>query len=453
MKKVLFRVIYTLILVVVVGFLFQNSISETIETKIAKQIEIKINELRANGFDVTYSKTVRQVSDKILEVGAFGEIEIVDYSKALQYIIKDQKYFEQIFKNDDIISHDMYKNFFEGMTFNFSLSIDPIGSSLDLDLYLVKFSDKIMRNLLSNIVNQLENKEFHIHIDENYNFEVKDIHIINSVKQISLNLIGMSGKIGKKYPLESFKIKELSVDDEKSLLNFQELYIDENLFELSRLKFNTKTDYEDITFKLQDWESVLFQEIKNGLLYSNVKTNFASISLMEKNTSTTFDLDKASFEFILDKFPIQKYEELIYTISKQDYTNKLKEFLKEVSKDPSQIKIGINLERLNSFKEDWSFKEVDLKSNIIFSKNLANMKFYNIYDILQTFTLDLNVDKQSAKNVEKMMGLDGSSTTLIDSKDEEFKTLKVELKEDGVFVNDTLTLPNMMLQIPKIELE
>jgi len=449
MKKVLFRSIYTLIVVIVVGFFLQNSISETIETKIAKKIEIKINELRANGFSVIYNKAVNQTS----KIEAYGQIEIVDYSKALQYIIKDQKYFEQIFKNDDIISQDMYKNFFEGMVFEYDLSVNPINLSLDLNLYLVKFSNKIMENMSSLIVDKLNNRDFHIHIDENYNFEVKDINITNPEEQLTLAIIGMSGKIGEKYPLENFKIKELNVDDKNSLLNFQELYINENRFELSRLKFNTKTDYEDITFKLQNWKSVFSKEIKDGLLYSNIKTSLASISLMEKNPPTTFDLDKASFEFILDKFPIQKYEELVYTTSRENYTPILKEFLKEVSKDPSQIKIGINLERLNSFKEDWSFQEVDLKSNIVFSKNLANMKFYNIYDILQTFTLDLNVDKQSAANVEKMIGLDGSNTTLIDSENEEFKTLKVELKEEGIFVNDSLVLPKMMLQIPKIELE
>jgi len=149
MKKVLFRTIYTIPVVLFVGFFFKNSISETVEAKIVKEIDIKINELRANGFNVTYNKAVKQDSEESSKITAYGQLEIVDYSKALKYILKDQKYMEQVFKGHNFItaSYNAYKDFFEGMIFEYDLSVDPLSLNLDLNLYLVSFSNKIMKDL------------------------------------------------------------------------------------------------------------------------------------------------------------------------------------------------------------------------------------------------------------------------------------------------------------------
>jgi len=452
MKKVLFRTIYTIVVVLFVGFFFQNSISESIEAKIVKEIDVKINELRANGFNVTYNKAVKQTSDESSKVGVYGQLEIVDYPKALKYIIKDQKYIEQVFKGHDSItaSYNVYKDFFEGMVFEYDLSVDPLSLNLDLNLYLVSFSNKIMKDLPFFMADMLNNRDFHIHIDENYNFKVKDINV-SSIEEGSFELTGMSGKIGGKYLLDNLEIKEFNVKAQEWILSLKELYTDENVFNLDSFIIKSESSFEsykNTSFSFKDLKSVLSKEIKDGLLYSNIKTNLNFISFYDINKEIAFDLNKAYFELTLDKFPIQKYEELVYSPSEENPTPKLKEFLEEVSKNPSQIKININLEDLHSIiKEDWYLKEVEYKLDTILSKNLASMKFENIYDIVQTFNINLKVDNNSAKNIETTQLI--PEGTFIDSEDKEFKLFKVELKEEGVFVNDTLALPKQMLQIPK----
>jgi len=455
MKKVLFRIIYTIAVVLFVGFFFKNSISESIETKVVKEIDIKINELRANGFNVTYNKAVKKTSQESSKITAYGQLEVVDYSKALKYIIKDQKYMEQVFKGHNFItaSYNAYKDFFEGMIFEYDLSVDPLSLNLDLNLYLVSFSNKIMKDLPFFMADMLNNKGFHIHIDENYNFKIKDINI-SSIEEGSFKLTGMSGKIGGRYPLDNLEIKEFNFRDQEWILSLKELYTDENVFNLDSFIIKSESNFEsykNIGFSFKDLKSVLSKEIKDGLLYSNIKTKLNLISFYDINKEIAFDLNKAYLELTLDKFPIQKYEELLYSLSEENPMPKLKEFLEEVSKNPSAIKININLEDLHSIKEDLYLKEVEYKLDTILSKNLASMKFENIYDLLQTLNINLKVDNNSANNIERMLLI--PEGTLIDSEDKEFKLFKVELKEDGVFVNDTLALPRQMLQIPKMELK
>jgi len=455
MKKMLFRIMYIIVVIVFVGFFFQNSINESIETKIAKKIDVKINELRANGFNVTYNKAVKQTSEKPSKITAYGQLEIVDYPKALKYITQEQKSIQQVFKDQNVFiaSYNEYKDFFEGMTFEYDLSVDPLSLSLDLEIYLVSFSNKIMKDLPSFIVDALNNRGFHIHIDENYNFKVKDINV-SSINEGSFELIGMSGKIGEKYILDKLEIKEFNIKDQEWILSFKELYADENVFNLDSFIIKSESSFEkykNVSFSFKDLKSVLSKEIKDGLLYFNVKTNLAFVSFQGTDELTNFGLNKASLEIVLDKFPIQKYEELVYSTYEENHIPKLKEFLEEISKNPSQIKININLEDSHSARENWQFNKVEYKLDTILSKNLASMKFENIYDLVQTLNINLKVDNNSAKNLETILLI--PEGTLIDSEDKEFKLLKVELKEEGVFVNGTLALPKQMLQIPKTELK
>jgi len=452
MKEMLFRIIYTIAVVVFVGFFFQSSISESIETKIAKKIDIKINELRANGFNVTYNKAIKETSHKPSKIEVYGQLEIVDYPKALKYIIKDRKYMDHVLKGHNVIiaPYDVYKNFFEGMIFEYDLSVDPLSLSLDLDVYLVSFSNKIMKDLPFFMVDMLNNRGFHIHIDENYNFKVKDINV-SSINEGSLELTGMNGKIGEKYFLDNLEVKEFNIKDQEWEMSLEELYMDENVLNIDSFIMRSAPNFEkykNVSFSFKNLKSVLSKEIKGGLLYFNVKTNLAFISFQGTDELTNFDLNKAYWELVLDKFPIQKYEELVYSISEENYISKLKFFLEEISKNSSEIKININLKDLNSVRENWWFKEADLKLDTILSKNLASMNFENIYDFVQTLNINLKVDNNSVKNVETTLLI--PEGTLIDSEDKDFKFLKVELKEEGVFVNGTLALPKQILQIPKI---
>jgi len=383
MRKVLFRVVYAVVIVIAIGFFIQNSISDKIDKKIEDKIAAKVTQLRSNGFNVTYKKHLS--STKIV---AAGQIEIIDYPKVLKHIIKSK-----VLEDNEAINSQ--RKFFEGIVFDYDLSFDFLSSKLDLNIYLSKLSDEMMKKTSSFIKDMIEAKAFHINIDENYNFTVDDLRFFDLENDIALSLIGISGKFGKDYNL---KVQDITMGDlvpyDSMILEGINIYKD--TFALDRLQLDDRINGKIL--KILGIKSVLFQDVKNDLLYASIKTTFNSLSSVDTNISDyNFNLTKPSYlEYVVNKIPIVNYEELLYNIFKEDRIDRLAEFLEKVSKSALEFKTNINLQGLD-VQGKYFIEEIYMKQDIVFSKKL-NMKFKSIDDIVQTFITEIKIDSNSFYN-------------------------------------------------------
>ena len=165
MKKIVLGLAVLVAIVIAVCF--------TLRSTANSKIEAKIEELKNNGFNVTYNK-----KDVLLKIEAEGKIEVAYAQKALDYVISLQEQGElkkslekaiKLFDKRDIDSA------LEGLSVDYDFKVNILNKKLDLNLYLTKLSNSLMQELLSNqdnkstntLENMLKNREFQVSIDEN----------------------------------------------------------------------------------------------------------------------------------------------------------------------------------------------------------------------------------------------------------------------------------------------
>ncbi|WP_026804598.1 hypothetical protein [Aliarcobacter lanthieri] len=447
MKKILLGVIALIIVLVAVCFFLRSSFSS--------KIEAKIEELKANGFNVTYNEKFVP-----LKIVGDGKIEVVDSSKVTQYIVQSQKgeakkALERLVNNEKLFSPDvdLSKVILEGAVFDYEFSLTLLTVNLDLNFYLTRFSNKIMEDLPKTFEDMLKNRDFHINIDEDYNYKIKDINIVSPDNEAKFSLLGMHGN-KTIFDMDSFKFDIPKNKFYLSLYGIKTSYEEkpnkaiDSTFDIKTIQLGD----EKVQLDISGLESESSQKISNDLLDGNTKISIDLLSF--KNSVTNVNLKETSFGLGLDKLPMKKYEEFIdsyYNISEDtnnEIHNKLKELLKEIAQNDSEIKIYANSRNLNFLGQEW-FEEIDLKSNITFSSKLGDMNFQTVDDVVKTINVDLKIDSKSAQNIANLIGLSRMGIELVDSEDKKFKILKAQLREDGIYANDVLILPKAMLQIPQ----
>lgn len=458
MKKIVLGLAALVAIVIAVCF--------TLRSIANSKIEAKIEELKNNGFNVTYNK-----KDVLLKIEAEGKIEVAYAQKALDYVISLQEQGElkkslekaiKLFDKRDIDSA------LEGLSVDYDFKVNILNKKLDLNLYLTKLSNSLMQELLSNqdnkstntLENMLKNREFQVSIDENKNYKIKDINYV--MPDGTMTLRGMNGDI------KTFNMDLLKLTSKEDNFTFSFEGIKSFYEEKSNQAVDSKLDIakieiidNSIDLNLKNTKISSFSKIVNDLIEGNSKISFDEFNLKQPNelgAATQTSLKNSFIELSFNKVPFKKYEEFMdaYNSLEQDsdkLATKSKEFLDALSKAGIEIFLNGNSKNLNLQNKEW-FKELDFKSKFALSKDLSSMKFEGIYDIFETINLDLKIDKESVDNVNKELKLDeNNKIVLLDSEDKKFKVFKVELKPDGLYVNNTLSVTKEGLKFPENEID
>ena len=187
MKKVVLALVALVAIVIAVCFTLRSSANS--------KIEAKIEMLKNNGFNVTYNK-----KDVPFKIEANGNIEVAYSQKVLDYVVSIQeegdfkKNFQKVIKLFDKKDIDLAV---EGLSFDYDLKVNVLNKKLDLNLYLTKFSNSLMQELLASkedksseiLGNMLKNRDFQIRFDEFRlrqvkNFPVMIHYIINEEEKV-----------------------------------------------------------------------------------------------------------------------------------------------------------------------------------------------------------------------------------------------------------------------------
>lgn len=456
MKKIVLGVVAVIAVIVAVCFFIRSSANS--------KIEAKIEELKANGFSVTYNK-----KNIPLKIEADGKIEVVDSVKAVNYLIKIQdegelkkslkrieKFIDSTFKDSTFMEEAL-----KGTNFDYDFNLTLLTSKLDLNLYLTRFSNELMKTLGTEdesekgIAFMLKNRDFHINIDENSNYKIKDINYVDSIG--TMNFQGMSGD-KKNFNIDLIKI--INKQKENFTLSFEG--IKSFYEEKSDKDMDSKLNIENISvinsnfnFNMKALETISAQKVVNDLLEANTKIAFNSLSFKSVDNLNT-NIENSFVELSFNNIPFTKYEEFLdsyYLIFQnkdniENFSKKTQEFLQDILKAGIGMKLNGNSKSLKALNKEW-FKELDLKSNFSINKNLSPMKIESLNDVFEAVGIELKVDNESAQSIYKDLGLQQSNINLVDSEDKKFKVFKAELKDDGVYVNGALTVPKALLKLPK----
>ena len=437
MKKIIIGVLVVLALVIATCFYLRITASS--------KIEAKFEELRENGFNVTYSK-----KDVPLKIKVDGKLELAYSKKALEYIINNQdegqlkKSFQSSLK---LLSDKEINNALEGATFDFDFDVNLLNSKLSLNIYLTKLSNNMMQELLEDedkaanvILEMLKNRDFQITIDENKKYRVKDINFVLPEGTATIRGISGDNKLGLNIDL--FKIS--SKEDEFTLNSSGLKLINEEKDEVltSKMSFENIDIVEQTSqINIKNFDLLSISKMSNGVLSGDTEISFEKISSKSKE-ELDFELLNSSAKFSLNNFPYDSYIDFLEAIALNEDSNKLAEktklFLETISKAGVEIKLDANSKDL-IVKNQKMFQEFDLKSNFILSKKLNEMKFENINDIFELANIELKTDSKSFDDMIKQNAFPlEEKIKILDSEDKKYKILKLELKEDGLYTNGVL---------------
>ena len=127
-------------------------------------------------------------------------------------------------------------------------------------------------------------------------------------------------------------------------------------------------------------------------------------------------------------------------IDMQRFFEKAQILLEAISDSKSNIKLKADSKDF-IFQNLPIFKELKIDGDIIVSENLNNMNFSNANDIFEKLYFEIKVDKESVKEAI----IDGrlnrrNEIVIIETEDKKYNLFKIELKEDGIFVNDSFKI-------------
>jgi len=410
---------------------------------ITSNIQLKLDELNKNGFNVT-----NESYNNFLKTSGNGEIKIVDTSKVLDYFLNKSDFKElkeEITNILSFIKEEDKKELLNGLTFDYDFTILNINSSLDLNLYLTKFPIKYTQE--NSIYNdKLKNIEIHINIDEYGNFSASNISFIFNKSEIFIQDLTSSNKdiqishmqlIPNKSLDEAIFIEDANIfyneDNNKIISKLNIENIEYNNFKttklnLKNLKLSTSyfLDYKNLKYDTK----ISIDELKH--IYND---GFDEIIIL-KDTSFVVSSDKLLYkkikelrkEFGLDIYSLSKRAKIFETLANSDFT----------------INIQGNSKELNRH-ENILYKDLKFNANLVFNKN-SLMKFDSLNDIFSVLKANIEVDKTSFKKLKQYFSIDfksqaklwNSSNEELESH-EELKKVQIELKEDGLYVDNVLT--------------
>lgn len=461
MKKFLFGII---ILVIVIGIACLS-----IKSSINHKIESKIEELNQNGFVISHKK-----DSKFGKTLGSGTAEIIYPNKVFSYLlskIEDEdmkKSYESLFI---LLDDDQKEELLEGVTFEYDFVISNLSSNLDLNIYLTKLSQRTMydvekesyyaqrTNWLKDI---LENKKIHINMDKEKNFKLDDISFVIPNDSLFITLRGVNGtkdslnisllRISDTYSSNKFMLNNLDLkydlqkdsQSSKAIISNIEFKDKKGFFNLKNLSIDSKTlqNKDNISGN----SSISFDEL-------NIKDKEDLYTQYTQQKPQSIELKKTALNIAIDKFPLQKYEDMMKALfsNLSDETNVQKEsfdFIKMAAQNSFELTIGGQSDGLkvdeksifNSLKINSNFK---LNKNLVLDENAPQPK--GLPDIFEIIKANIDIDDEGYIN---LLGnfeiLDNPEFKAIDIENNQ-KRLSLELKSDGLYINEKKLLENKEL--------
>ncbi len=444
MKKLVLGVVAILVVIiaVVVGFKIKSD----------SFINAKIEELNSNGFVVKHQQT-----SNYLKTNGNGQIEVVYPDKVTSYLfakIKDDELRKTLEKQYNLLDTVEKVEIFEGITFDYDFAINNLSFDVNANVYLSALSKKAMYTLTQEatnipsskwLVDFLKDKKLKISIDKNANYKLADIDTVIP-NLMFFTLRGLEGN-SKNMKLALVKISGTEKSD-KDFFQLNDLNLDYD--------FDDKKEVSNATIKnieFQDYDNSF--NVKNILISSNTIKDDVNISgksgiafdevNVKKYGEEVANLKKTSLNFVVDKLPIKKLDEITSYLENENYQDYLKTLFQ------SGISVSSNGSATNYMvKGQKIFDTLKYDLSLGLNKNGSIEDAKNIKDIFETIKLVINLDNETAQNLKNLLNLKqpDSQIDFIDGQDN-LKKFEAELKTDGVYVNGKKVLDEKELDLPK----
>ncbi|OCL98392.1 hypothetical protein AAX29_01631 [Aliarcobacter thereius] len=445
-KKVIISLIVVVAILAAACFALRSSVNSKIESK--------IEEIKNSGFNVSYNKRF-----SIFSVKADGKVEITNPKEALTYLVSLQEYEEQRENLQRVVeSFDEYilMDILQGMVYEYNFNLNLLSSGLDLNVYLTQFSDTLMQELenardkqkVQVLIDMLENRDIHFNIDEKLNYKIKDIDLSNEDFQMILK--GVNGtKNSTNIDLYEFNVLE---DGVYIKLEKIKAYYEENIkkdmnsnFSIEKINFFS----DRFNFELNKLKITSFSEILENLMDNKTNIAFDNFYLNRVNyyeeVELKTEINNVDLNFDLKKFPDQEYKDFLnayaaMNLDMQNFFLKGQILLQAISEAKSNINIKASskdfiLENLNIFKE------LGIDGDILVSSNLAEMNFSTPNNLFDKLYFEIKIDKESVQNAINNGKFNrNDKITIIETEDKKYNLFKIELKENGIFVNDSFRI-------------
>jgi hypothetical protein len=444
MKKLVLGVVAILVVIIatVVGFKIKSD----------SFINAKIEELNSNGFVVKHQQT-----SNYLKTNGNGQIEVVYPDKVTSYLfakIKDDELRKTLEKQYNLLDTVEKVEIFEGITFDYDFTINNLSLDVNTNIYLSALSKKAMYTLTQEatnipsskwLVDFLKDKKLKISIDKNANYKLADIDTVIP-NLMFFTLRGLEGN-SKNMKLALVKISGTEKSD-KDFFQLNDLNLDYD--------FDDKKEVSNATIKnieFQDYDNSF--NVKNVLISSNTIKDDVNISgksgigfdevNVKKYGEEVANLKKTSLNFVVDKLPIKKLDEITSYLENENYQDYLKTLFQ------SGISVSSNGSATNyMIKGQKIFDTLKYDLSLGLNKNGSIEDAKNIKDIFETIKLVINLDNETAQNFKNLLNLKqpDSQIDFIDGENN-LKKFEAELKTDGVYVNGKKVLEEKELDLPK----
>lgn len=460
MKKVILGVVILIIIIATVCFAFRFTVNS--------KIEAKIEELNKNGFIVKNEQISQNYKTK-----GIGQIQIIYPDKVAAYLfdkVEDEDLKKSLQKQYSLLNRATKESFFDGVTFDYDFTINNLTSNLDLNIYLSKLSTKTAYKLAQTYSyysttqdknwfdTLLKDKKLHLNIDEKGNYKLTDIDFVIPNKGF-FTIRGVNGNKNKiNVPL--LKISDIYEDTySKGNLIVDNININ---YDSKQNKKSSKITIENLEFL--DYKNAF--KVKNLLIDSDSLKDELNISTKSKISFDEFilekidayllknseiaNLKKTSFDITFDKIPFKEYEQLLDSLSadKKDFLKEYENFVKALSKNG--ISISSSGEAFDyTISDNKYFNTLKYNLSLSLNKSIPLLKdIKSLKDIFEVAKFTVDMDNEFATNSAKKLSKESAELTFVDTQDANIKRFEGELKNDGIYINNTKVFDEKDLQIP-----
>lgn len=460
MKKVILGVVILIIIIATVCFAFRFTVNS--------KIEAKIEELNKNGFIVKNEQISQNYKTK-----GIGQIQIIYPDKVAAYLfdkVEDEDLKKSLQKQYSLLNRATKESFFDGVTFDYDFIINNLTSNLDLNIYLSKLSTKTAYKLAQTYSyysttqdknwfdTLLKDKKLHLNIDEKGNYKLTDIDFVIPNKGF-FTIRGVNGNKNKiNVPL--LKISDIYEDTySKGNLIVDNININ---YDSNQNKKSSKITIENLEFL--DYKNSF--KVKNLLIDSDSLKDELNIStkskisfdefILEKSdayllkNSEIANLKKTSFDITFDKIPFKEYEQLLDSLSadKKDFLKEYENFVKALSQNG--ISISSSGEAFDyTISDNKYFNTLKYNLSLSLNKSIPLLKdIKSLKDIFEVAKFTVDMDNEFATNSAKKLSKESAELTFVDTQDANIKRFEGELKNDGIYINNTKVFDEKDLQIP-----
>lgn len=457
MKRFLFGIVIFLVAIAIFCFSIKSSISN--------KIEAKIEELNQNGFAVSYKQ-----NSKIGKTLGKGEVEIVYPNKVFSYLlskIKDEDMKKSLEDVINLLDDYTKEELLEGVTFEYDFIMSNFSSSLDLNIYLTRLSQRTMYAFEQDNAYQpknrwlqdlLQNRKVHLYIDENRNFKLDDIRLTIPNSSF-MSLRGINGSPNSLNVL-LLKVSDIYDNSNKFIVDDLTLHFNSQKNHKTSKMTIGSVEYEDYQ-GLFDMKNLIVDskttKEKDTLSGSNaISFDELNVKIDKKVNPKNIELKKTTLNIGIDNLPLQKYEEAIEALTNKDTVDaqeEVRNFLKEALKN--DVILNVNGESSNLKVDDKNyFNSLKFNSDFKLDKNLSSSieSPKGIADIFDTMKATIDIDDKS-----EAIFLESLSTLAKDKKIEAVniennqKRFEIELKDDGLYLNNEKLLENKDLEFSSLD--